>query len=137
MPERSWTGQQTRQFITLQRGLAIETGSAMIISAHPSLEGIRNDTGLSGSTGWHNSVRYRMYFKPAPGDDPSLRVLEVKKNNYGPVNEAILLRWRDGVYVVEPGKGTLERLAAEAEVDHLFIKLLRRFTDQAATSATR
>ena len=71
-----------------------------------------------------------MYFKPAPGDDTALRVLEVKKNNYGPVNESILLRWRDGVYVVEPGKGTLERLAAEAEVDHLFIKLLRRFTEQ-------
>jgi hypothetical protein len=70
-----------------------------------------------------------MYFKPAPGDDPSLRVLEVKKNNYGPVTETIVLRWRDGVYVVER-KSTLELLAAEAEIDHLFIRLLRRFTDQ-------
>jgi RecA-family ATPase len=121
---------QTRQFVTMQRGLAIETGSAVIMSAHPSLEGIRSDTGLSGNTGWHNGPRYRMFFKSAPGDDPALRVLEVKKNNYGPINESILLRWRDGVYVAEPGKGTLERLAAEAEVDHLFLKLLRRFTEQ-------
>jgi RecA-family ATPase len=121
---------QTRQFITMLRGLAIDVGAAVVMAAHPSLTGIATDTGLSGNTGWHNSVRARMYFKPAPGDDATLRVLEVKKNNYGPVNETILLRWRDGVYVVEPGKGTLERLAFEAEHDHLFLKLLRRFTEQ-------
>jgi RecA-family ATPase len=121
---------QTRQFITMLRGLAIDANSAVVMSSHPSLTGISTDTGLSGNTGWHNSVRARMYFKPAPGDDTALRVLEMKKNNYGPVSENILLRWREGVYVVEPGTGTLERLAAEAEVDHLFIKLLRRFADQ-------
>jgi hypothetical protein len=75
-------------------------------------------------------VRYRLYFKTAPGDDTSLRVLECKKNNYGPVNEKILLRWNDGVYVREPGTGTLQRMAAEAEADHLFLKLLRRFNEQ-------
>jgi RecA-family ATPase len=121
---------QTRQFITLLRGLAIDTGAAVVIAAHPSLTGIATDTGLSGSTGWHNSVRARMYFKPAPGDDTALRVLEVKKQNYGPVSETILLRWRNGVYVVEPGKGTLERLAIEADHDHLFLTLLRRATEQ-------
>jgi len=121
---------QTRQFITMLRGLAIDAGSAIVMSAHPSLTGISTDTGLSGNTGWHNSVRYRMYFKTAPGDDPSLRVLECKKSNYGPISESILLRWKDGVYVPEPGKGTPERLAAEAEVDHLFLNLLRRLTEQ-------
>jgi RecA-family ATPase len=79
---------QTRQFITMQRGLAIDTGSAVVMAAHPSLTGIATDSGISGSTGWHNGVRARMYFKPAPGDDTSLRVLEVKKNNYGPVKTA-------------------------------------------------
>jgi RecA-family ATPase len=121
---------QTRQFVTLQRGLAIAAGAAVVMAAHPSLEGIRSDSGLSGSTGWHNSVRSRLYFKSAPGDDTSLRVLEVKKNNYGPVTESIVLRWRDGVYVIEKSLGTLERLAAEAEVDHLFMVLLRRSTEQ-------
>jgi RecA-family ATPase len=121
---------QTRQFITLQRGLAIEVAAAVVMIAHPSLTGISSDTGLSGSTAWHNSVRARMYFKTAPGDDTALRVLEVKKNNYGPVTEGILLRWKNGVYVPEPGKGTLQRLAAEAEINQLFIKLLRRFTEQ-------
>jgi RecA-family ATPase len=121
---------QVRQFVTMLRGLAIDTDSAVVMAAHPSLTGISTDTGLSGSTGWHNSVRARMYFKPAPGEDTALRVLEVKKNNYGPVNESIVLRWKDGVYRVEPGLGTLERLAAEAEIDFLFLQLLRRFTEQ-------
>src|SRR5262249_38771544 len=54
---------QTRQFITMLRGLAIDTDSAVILVAHPSLQGITSDSGLSGSTAWHNSVRARMYFK--------------------------------------------------------------------------
>jgi hypothetical protein len=37
---------------------------------------------------------------------------------------------RDGVYVVERGRGTLERIAAEQDVDHLFLKMLRRLTAQ-------
>jgi len=73
---------QTRQFITMLRGLAIESAGALVMAAHPSLTGIATDTGLSGNTGWHNSVRARMYFKAAPGDDPALRVLDIKKNNF-------------------------------------------------------
>jgi RecA-family ATPase len=127
---------QTRQFITMLRGLAIEANSAVVVAAHPSLEGIRSDSGLSGSTGWHNSVRARMYFKAAPGDDPALRVLECRKNNYGPVSESIVLRWREGVYVIER-KATLDRLAAEAEIDHLFLKLLRRLAEQGRTATDK
>jgi RecA-family ATPase len=128
---------QTRQFITLQRGLGIDVAAAVVLVAHPSLTGIATDTGLSGNTAWHNSVRARLYFKHAPGDDTALRVLEVKKSNYGPIGEAIVLRWRDGVYIAEPGKGTLERLAVEAEIDRLFIKLLRRFNEQGRNVSDR
>jgi AAA domain len=121
---------QTRQFVTLLRGLAMATDSAVMLIAHPSLQGITSGSGLSGSTAWHNSVRARMYFQKAPGDDKSLRVLQVKKNNYGPEQEDILLRWRDGVYEVVPGEGSLEKLTEDARVDDLFLKLLRQFTEQ-------
>ena len=41
------------------------------------------------------------------------------------------LRWKDGVYVVRARQvGTLQRLADEQDVDHLFLKLLRRLADQ-------
>jgi hypothetical protein len=106
---------QTRQFLTMLRGLAIEAEGAVILSAHPSLTGISTDTGLSGNTQWHNGVRARMYFKPAPGvDDTTLRVLEVKKNNYGPISETILLRWKNGVYIPEPARGLARKLGCRA-----------------------
>jgi RecA-family ATPase len=127
---------QVRQFITMLRGLAIETNSSVVISAHPSLTGISTDTGLSGSTAWHNSVRARIYVKAAEGDS-GLHMLEFRKNNYGPVSETILLRWRDGVYVAEPGsldpksaEQVLNRLEVEAKVDELFLTLLRRLAER-------
>jgi RecA-family ATPase len=125
---------QVRQFITMLRGLAIDTNSAVVISAHPSLTGIATDTGLSGSTAWHNSVRARMYFKVAAD---GMRVLEFRKNNYGPVSETIILRWHDGVYIPEPGsldpdsaEQVLKRLEVEAKVDEIFLIILRRLAGQ-------
>jgi RecA-family ATPase len=128
---------QVREFVTILRGLAIEADAALVLSAHPSLTGIKTDSGLSGSTGWHNSVRARMYFKIAPGDDPDLRCLEFKKNNYGPVHQTVVLRWRDSVYVVEAGPGTLQRLAAEAAVNDLFMFLLQRSIKAGRTVSDR
>jgi RecA-family ATPase len=122
---------QTRQFVTLLRSLVLDTGSAAILSAHPSLTGIASGSGLSGSTAWHNSVRARLYFKPAPDvEDNDLRVLEVMKNNYGPKAESILLRWKNGVYVPEPHTGSLEQMAADRRIDDLFLDLLDRFASE-------
>ena len=122
---------QARQFITMLRGLAIAAGAAVVLAAHPSLAGIQTDSGLSGSTGWHNSVRARAYFKAGPGKDATLRALEFRKNNYGPPDAPpIVLRWQAGVYAVAPGDDTFEELAAQAEMDQLFLTLLRRFEDQ-------
>jgi RecA-family ATPase len=115
---------QTRQFITLLRSLVVHIDAALILSAHPSLTGINSDSGLSGSTAWHNSVRARMYFKKADGDDKALRVLEVRKNNYGPEAENVKLRWHDGVYVPEGMQTDTEKASA----DQVFLTLLRRYT---------
>jgi RecA-family ATPase len=127
---------QTRQYITIVRGLAIDACSAVVMATHPSLTGITSGSGLSGSTAWHNSVRARMYFKAtadANDDDVSamLRILEVKKNNYGPVSEAITVRWQDGVYVVvDPEQGSLDLSTVHSAVDRLFLTLLRRLAEQ-------
>jgi RecA-family ATPase len=122
---------QTRHFLTLGRGLAIEEKTTLILASHPSLTGIASGSGISGSTAWHNSVRSRMYMRLANEvDDPELRVLEVKKANYAKISEQILLRWKNGVYVPEPRAGSLEQMAEERKIDDLFIDLLRRFTGQ-------
>ena len=126
---------QVRQFVGLLRGLAIEGNCSILLCSHPSLTGISTGTGFSGSTGWHNSVRARMYFKTATTDqgeepDPELRELVFMKNNYGPIGASILLRWKNGVFVPEAGEGTLEKAAAERRAEELFLTLLKRFNGQ-------
>jgi RecA-family ATPase len=126
---------QTRQFIGLLRQLAIAGNAGVIVCTHPSLTGINSGSGLSGSTAWHNSVRARAYLTAARTDegdepDPELRQIEFLKNNYGPKAERMLLRWQAGVFIPKPGAGSLERAAAEAKADTLFLDLLARFNSQ-------
>ncbi len=117
---------QTRRFLTLGRGLAIEANAALVLASHPSLQGIASGSGISGSTAWHNSVRSRMYLRLAE-EDSDVRVLEVKKANYAKISEEISLRWRDGVYVSESDASNNEPMAPE-QIDELFLDNLRRFT---------
>ena len=50
---------QVRQFIGMLSKLAISADGYVAIASHPSLTGTSSGSGLSGSTGWHNSVRAR------------------------------------------------------------------------------
>ena len=126
---------QVRQFIGMLRGLAMVANAGALLTSHPSLTGISTGTGLSGSTAWNASVRSRLYLKRATTaeneePDPNLRVLEVMKNNYGPVGETIPLRWKDGLFLPTPAPGSLEKLAREQKVDGLFLVLLDRWKEQ-------
>ncbi len=99
---------QVRQFVGLMRRLAIAANGYVILSAHPSLQGISSKTGLSGSTQWHNSVRARAYLRgpsdkensEAPASDA--RVLEFMKSNYSALAEQITLKWVNGLYLPAP-----------------------------------
>jgi RecA-family ATPase len=73
-----------------------------------------------------------MFFKTATTDhgeepDPELRELAFLKNNYGKLGARALLRWKNGVFVPEPGQGTIEKAVAERKAEELFLKLLDRF----------
>jgi RecA-family ATPase len=120
---------QVRQFISLLRRLAMASGAAVLLISHPSLTGMSSGTGTSGSTGWNNSVRSRLYFtglKAKHGDEaaPDLRELRVMKSNYGPAGEIVRLRWQQGVFVPQGSGATLARVAAEAEVDQAYLDCL-------------
>jgi RecA-family ATPase len=126
---------QVRQFVGLLRRLAGVCDGAVVLLSHPSLTGINSGTGLSGSTAWHNSVRARMYLtspKPESGEQPDtdLRELTFKKNNYGPISDSLILRYRDGLFLPERGMSSLEAAAAEQDAEHLFLTLLKKFADQ-------
>jgi RecA-family ATPase len=126
-----------QQFIGLLRHLARKYGLTILLLSHPSLSGRASGTGTSGSTAWVNSVRshiYLTYPKAESGENggdapmPVRRVLKHMKSNYGPLATPILLRWHeDGVFVAEGGQSSLEKIAAEAKVDELFLAFLDRF----------
>ena len=126
---------QARQFIGLLRGLAIDHSLAVVLIAHPSLTGMASGAGTSGSTAWSNSVRSRLYLERIKGYDgkeidADLRVLRVKKSNYGPVGLELRLRWSNGSFILDGSARGFDKLAAEAKAERVFLDLLALFTAQ-------
>jgi RecA-family ATPase len=95
---------QVVQFLVGVAGTIVrETGSAVLICAHPSKEGERSGRGDSGSTSWNNKVRGRLLLRRVFNNvgqerDRNARVLEQVKTNFEPV-DPISLRWSDGILV--------------------------------------
>lgn len=126
---------QARQFIGLLRGMAIRHGLAVLVLAHPSLSGISSGSGTSGSTGWSNSVRSRLYLDRMKAEDgfevdPNARVLKTMKANYGPIGGEIKLRWHAGAFITtDTGSSTsFSAIAERASAEKVFLELLARFT---------
>lgn len=128
---------QARQFIGLLRGLAIKHQCAVLLLAHPSLSGLNSGTGTSGSTGWSNSVRSRLYLERVTQDgheaNPDARVLKSMKANYGPTGDEIGLTWQTGVFVADVAESGLDRMAKGAKAERVFLKLLALFNGQGRT----
>jgi RecA-family ATPase len=134
-----------RQFIGMLRGLALDCNTTIVLLAHPSLSGMRDGVGTSGSTGWSNSVRSRLYLervKEGNDREPDLnaRVLKVRKANYSPIGNEIRLRWEQGVFVpmqtiAAPNGLTL--LAARAHADQVFLDLVTAYTAEGREVSAR
>jgi RecA-family ATPase len=122
---------QVQQFVSLLTQLGIRANGSVVLISHPSLTGITSESGISGTTQWHNAMRARFYMKgikPENGDQPDndLREIVFKKNQYGPVSESIILRYQNGLFLPVPGVSSLDRAASKA--DEVFLALLRRFS---------
>jgi RecA-family ATPase len=134
---------QARQFVGMLRGLAINYRLTMLLLAHPSLSGMASGSGSSGSTGWSNSVRSRLYIERVKGgdgseDDPDARVLTSKKANYSAVGSQIKLRWRRGVFVTgQATANSFSVIAAQAHAERIFLDLVASYEGEGRTvSAT-
>lgn len=125
---------QARQFIGLLRGWAIRHSCAIILLAHPSLSGLTSGSGTSGSTGWNNSVRSRLYLERIAQDgyeaNPDARVLRTMKANYGRTGGEITMTWKDGVFVPDAAETGLDRMALDNRAERVFLRLLDDFTKQ-------
>jgi RecA-family ATPase len=116
----------TRFVRSLLGRLTVPCESTVMLIQHPSVSGLNDGTGRSGSTGWNNAGRWRNNFTTIKDDDDGLRQLEVAKNNYGPKGEKVRLRWERGVFVPEGSAGAPQQAAAQNKIDQLFIQLLEQ-----------
>jgi RecA-family ATPase len=110
--------------------LAVPNDATPVLIQHPSLSGLANGTGTSGSTGWNNAGRWRLNFTRDKTDETGARELTVIKGNYGPDLEKVRVVWDRGVFVPEGSASPSQRAAAEAPVDEVFLKCLATATAQ-------
>jgi RecA-family ATPase len=127
---------EVRSFIGMLRGLAMRLDSAVLIVAHPSVDGIRSGRGYSGSTHWNNAVRSRLMFTTPIEDDgkerdPDLRVLELAKSNRARRGAKIHMRWWEGCFMgTTPGEAST---ANDQYGEQVSLELLDAFTQQERT----
>jgi RecA-family ATPase len=125
---------QVRQFIGLLKKLCRDYDLAVICIAHPSLSGMASGSGTSGSTGWSNSVRSRLYFERVKDSDGNVEAglcqLTLKKANYAQEGQSFLVRWKAGVYVPEAGISSLDKASLERRAQDVFLRLLTKVSDQ-------
>lgn len=125
---------KVRQFIGILRGLALKHECAVLLLGHPSLTGLNSGSGTSGSTAWNNSVRSRLYLSRITDNgfeaDPDRRVMTTMKSNYGRIGGETHMRWQAGVFVEEASEHGLDKLAAGAKGQRVFMKLLAELTAQ-------
>jgi RecA-family ATPase len=133
---------QARQFVGLLKKLGREHTCAFLLLSHPSLTGLNTGTGTSGSTGWNNSVRSRLYFQTAKASDGTepdvnLRTLQGMKANYGVRGGKVDVEWKNGLFVPVQGPTGLDKMATDAKADDVFLTLLKHFNAQGRNAADR
>jgi RecA-family ATPase len=124
---------QVQQFVDLLTRVAVAADGAVVLISHPSLTGMQSDSGLSGSTQWHNAVRARLYLKGVKEErgEPTtdMRVLECRKNNYGPITERILLRYQNGLFLPVLG-ATVDMAERHQQAEEVYVEILRLLVGQ-------
>jgi RecA-family ATPase len=129
---------QVRQFVSRALGsIAQKINGAVLLCAHPSRAGLNKGAdgaeGDSGSTGWSNSLRSRLFLRAPSLDngevpDPNARVLQRKKANYATRNDEIKLCWRNGVIEPEAPISPGSTAFGKIDVKEVFVILLDEFT---------
>jgi RecA-family ATPase len=125
---------QVRQFVSRALGsIALAIDGAVLLCAHPSRSGLSSGEGDSGSTGWNNALRSRLFLRAPDVEtgealDPNARILQRRKSNYGPRLAEIKLRWTDGAIAPEQVTRGVGGSMARRDVKAVFLTLLDEFT---------
>nr|WP_295834778.1 AAA family ATPase [uncultured Azospirillum sp.] len=114
---------QVTMFVNALARIAMEINGTVILTSHPSTQGMQSGTGTSGSTAWKATVRCHMYLKRPKGWDEEDeeqaddRVLKTMKSNYGKAGAGVKLRWVEGVFTPmdtpQPTRNVIDRIDAD------------------------
>lgn len=115
---------EVRWFVGQLRQLCHRSGCTVLILAHPSLTGLKEGTGSSGSTHWNNAVRARLNFTASKDGHRDERMLEVVKSNRSAMGKKIHVRYDGGVFVPMGGG---EDPLTDDDVCELFLTLLDKY----------
>ena len=121
-----------RRFIGMLTSIAQDLDAAVLLTAHPSRDGLRTGSLDGGSTAWSNSVRSRWSLARPAGDDDGLdtneRVMVRRKANYSSTGDTLRLRWAGGVLAPVTREGGIAGAVARAAAEDVFLALLDRCT---------
>lgn len=118
--------QQVTRFVRHLQAIARENDGAVVLIGHPSVSGIRDGTGISGTTAWRNAVRSVIHLRRPTEEEnfgprsADLRVLERLKGNYAPTDGALTVRYVGGAFVLD---GNPEVQHSGADIFHIEIKV--------------
>jgi RecA-family ATPase len=114
--------QLVRGFIRELRRLAEKHDLAILLLAHVNKQsaarGKSSAEAYSGSTGWHNSVRSRIFLQVAD-DDPDRAVLLQQKNQFGALAAPVELTREDGIWIQQgqPSKQQADATALYRKIE--------------------
>jgi RecA-family ATPase len=122
------------RFVGLLNALALETGCAIVLVAHPNKGG----ASYSGSTAWQNQVRSHILLNIDEADRDR-RFLIREKANYAGRGEPIVLRFHRGSFRLEddvpPGESTRSTILDIAHEQRFLACLDRRNIDRQPVSS--
>jgi RecA-family ATPase len=120
-----------RQFIHRCKQFAKHIGGAVLLLAHPSVAGMSDGRGYSGTVQWNAAARSRMYMEEPQSNghpaDPYARVLTRMKANYARRDETIELRWQNGAYATVGG--SIDD-GPKPDCKTVFLRLLKEMYDE-------
>lgn len=126
---------EVTQFANACNRLAIRINGAVLLLGHPAkVEGSE----YSGSTGWENAVRARLFLerpkaKEGHEPDPDVRILTSGKVNYSAKGDAVEMVWHKGAFVTPdslPEEPPIDPASASGMLNDLFMQCLAETTKQ-------
>ncbi|MDW9356159.1 AAA family ATPase [Sinorhizobium meliloti] len=117
------------------RALSKHHDTTLIVLAHPSLSGLSQKTGNSGSTGWITTIRNQVDMRKPDdaeaGPDDGRRILVSQKPNYGPQGRVVNMKWDMGAYrCTDEPKRAGSDIGRPDKARRVFMRLLQTHNSQ-------